>query len=168
MVEVDGITHRVSRDQAGVLAAPAPALVVAAPAAVGAEVSAGSPVLVLESMKMETVLRAPFDARVRELLVSVGSQVEPAPRWPGCSQPGAVATPQPLAPAAPADLMIPRRAEPGAAERGAAALARLRGLVLGFDLAEEPLADTIAGYFADRDAAIARGRFGTGRPSWTW
>ena len=42
----------------------------------GAEVSAGSPVLVLESMKMETVLRAPFDARMRELLVSVGSQVE--------------------------------------------------------------------------------------------
>ena len=76
LVEVDGITHRVSRDEGGVLRAPAPALVVATPVAVGAEVEAGAPVLVLESMKMETVLPAPFDARVRELLVTVGSQVE--------------------------------------------------------------------------------------------
>ena len=36
----------------------------------------GAPVLVLESMKMETVLNAPFAARVKELLVSAGSQVE--------------------------------------------------------------------------------------------
>ena len=42
----------------------------------GDEVEAGAPVLVLESMKMETVLRAPFKARLRECLVSVGSQVE--------------------------------------------------------------------------------------------
>ena len=32
--------------------------------------------MVLESMKMETVLQAPFAARVRELMVSSGSQVE--------------------------------------------------------------------------------------------
>ena len=43
---------------------------------VGDEVEAGAPVLVLESMKMETVLRAPFRARLRECPVSVGSQVE--------------------------------------------------------------------------------------------
>jgi acetyl/propionyl-CoA carboxylase alpha subunit len=75
IVEVDGVTYRVSRDEGGVLRAPAPALVVAAPVTAGARVSAGSPVLVLESMKMETALRAPFAALVRELLVSVGSQV---------------------------------------------------------------------------------------------
>ena len=73
LVEVDGVTHRVSRDEGGVLRSPAPALVVATPVAVGDEVEAGAPVLVLESMKMETVLRAPFAARVRELLV-VGRQ----------------------------------------------------------------------------------------------
>src|SRR6478672_4537127 len=76
LVEVDGVTHRVSRDEGGVVRSPAPALVVATPAQVGDEVAAGAPVLVLESMKMETVLPAPFAARVRELLVSVGSQVE--------------------------------------------------------------------------------------------
>ena len=58
------------------LRSPAPALVVATPAAVGDEVAAGAPVLVLESMKMETVLHAPFAGRVRELLVTTGSQVE--------------------------------------------------------------------------------------------
>ena len=76
LVEVDGVTHRVSRDEGGVLRSPAPALVVATPVAVGAEVAAGAPVLVLESMKMETVLPAPFAGRVKELLVSAGSQVE--------------------------------------------------------------------------------------------
>lgn len=75
-IEVDGVTHRVSRDEGGVVRSPAPALVVATPVAVGAEVEANVPVLVLESMKMETVLRAPFRARVRECAVSVGSQVE--------------------------------------------------------------------------------------------
>lgn len=73
VVKVDGVTHRVSRDVGGVLRAPAPALVVAVPVAAGAEVPVGGRVLVLESMKMETVVPVPFDARVRELLVSVGS-----------------------------------------------------------------------------------------------
>ena len=49
---------------------------VATPLKVGAEVEADAPVLVLESMKMETVLRAPFRARLKECLVSVGSQVQ--------------------------------------------------------------------------------------------
>ena len=76
LVEVDGVTHRVSRDEGGVVRSPAPALVVATPVSVGDEVEANAPILVLESMKMETVLRSPFRARVRELPVSVGSQVE--------------------------------------------------------------------------------------------
>ena len=73
---MDGIAHRISRDEGGVVRAPAPALVVATPLDVGAEVQAGAPVLVLESMKMETVLRAPFRARLRECLVAVGGLVE--------------------------------------------------------------------------------------------
>src|SRR5690606_29918857 len=76
LVDVDGVTHRVSRDEGGVVRSPAPALVVATPLQVGDEVEAGAPVLVLESMKMETVLRAPFRARLKECSVSVGTQVE--------------------------------------------------------------------------------------------
>ena len=76
LVEVDGIAHRVTRDEGGVQRSPAPALVVATPVAVGDEVEAGAPVIVLESMKMETVLHAPFRARVKALLVTTGSQVE--------------------------------------------------------------------------------------------
>ncbi len=76
LVEVDGVTHRVSLDEGGVVRSPAPALVVATPLAAGDKVDADAPVIVLESMKMETVLRAPFRALVRECLVSVGSQVE--------------------------------------------------------------------------------------------
>ncbi|MDI5944055.1 hypothetical protein QLR68_39180, partial [Micromonospora sp. DH15] len=45
LVEVDGVTHRVSRDEGGVVRSPAPALVVATPLEVGAEVEAGAPVL---------------------------------------------------------------------------------------------------------------------------
>jgi acetyl/propionyl-CoA carboxylase alpha subunit/acetyl-CoA carboxylase carboxyltransferase component len=75
LVEVDGVAHRVSRDEGGVVRAPAPALVVATPVAAGDEVAQGAPVLVLESMKMETVLRAPFRARVRECLAPTGTQV---------------------------------------------------------------------------------------------
>ena len=41
LVEVDGVTHRVTRDEGGVLRSPAPALVVATPLAVGEEVAAG-------------------------------------------------------------------------------------------------------------------------------
>ncbi|WP_405136193.1 carboxyl transferase domain-containing protein [Nocardia sp. NBC_01388] len=76
VVDVDGVTHRISRDEGGVVRSPAPALVVATPLEIGAEVEAGAPILVLESMKMETVLRAPFRARLKECAVSVGSQVE--------------------------------------------------------------------------------------------
>ena len=76
LVEVDGVAHRVTRDEGGVLRSPAPALVVATPVPVGGDVEAGAPVLVLESMKMETVLYAPFAARIKELLVITGSQVE--------------------------------------------------------------------------------------------
>jgi acetyl/propionyl-CoA carboxylase alpha subunit/acetyl-CoA carboxylase carboxyltransferase component len=155
VVEVDGVTHRVMQDGGGVLRAQAPALVVATPAAAGTEVRAGGPVLVLESMKMETVLRAPFDARVRELLVSVGSQVGSGAPLASLEPIGTEDSAMPPGPAVPADLMIPEQAETSVAERAAAALEWLRGMVLGFDLGGEPPADMIAGYLAIRDAAVA-------------
>ncbi|HEY4624864.1 MAG TPA: biotin carboxylase N-terminal domain-containing protein, partial [Blastococcus sp.] len=76
LVEVDGISHRVSRDVGGVVRAPAPAVVVAVRASVGQEVEAGQTIVVLESMKMETAVRAPFAGRVREVLAGANAQVD--------------------------------------------------------------------------------------------
>jgi acetyl/propionyl-CoA carboxylase alpha subunit len=45
LIEVDGVTHRISQDEGGVVRSPAPALVVATPVAPGDEVEAGAPVL---------------------------------------------------------------------------------------------------------------------------
>ncbi|OYD71437.1 acetyl/propionyl-CoA carboxylase alpha subunit [Rhodococcus sp. OK302] len=76
LVEVDGISHQISQDDAGVIRAPAPAVVVAVPVAVGDDVEAGSTLVVLESMKMETAVRAPYAGKVREVLATVNSQVD--------------------------------------------------------------------------------------------
>ncbi|MGD9695318.1 MAG: biotin carboxylase N-terminal domain-containing protein [Thermoleophilia bacterium] len=76
MIEVDGVAHRVSRDEGGLIRAPAPALVVALVAAPGDTVAAGAPVVVLESMKMETTIAAPFDGVVTEVLVAGNVQVD--------------------------------------------------------------------------------------------
>ncbi|MEU6078159.1 carboxyl transferase domain-containing protein [Micromonospora sp. NPDC047074] len=159
LVEVDGVTHRVSRDEGGVVRSPAPALVVATPLAVGAEVEAGAPVLVLESMKMETVLRAPFRARLKECAVSVGSQVETgAPllrlepladddaETEDTSAAGAVELDLPVAPA-----RIPAR------ERTARGGQDLHSLLLGFDVDPHDERRVLDDYLAARRAAIEDG-----------
>jgi acetyl/propionyl-CoA carboxylase alpha subunit/acetyl-CoA carboxylase carboxyltransferase component len=132
LIEVDGVAHRISLDEGGVIRSPAPALVVATPLAAGDEVEANAPVLVLESMKMETVLRAPFRAQVRECLVAVGSQVEagaPLLRLEPVAAEDAAQDAPADHPAAEIDLPAARR-EVRAAER---VLDDLRGLLLGFD-----------------------------------
>ncbi|WP_068270660.1 biotin carboxylase N-terminal domain-containing protein [Aldersonia kunmingensis] len=76
LVEVDGVSHQVSQDEAGLVRAPAPAVVVAVPVAIGDTVEAGATLVVLESMKMETAVRAPYAGRVREINAIVNSQVD--------------------------------------------------------------------------------------------
>src|SRR5690606_23893418 len=55
---------------------PAPAVVVAITVAEGDEVAAGDAVAVVEAMKMETVLVAPFAGRVRAVLSGTNVQVD--------------------------------------------------------------------------------------------
>ena len=59
----------------GDLRAPMPGQVLLVPATAGQTVSAGDPVVVLESMKMELVMTAPVDGVVAELSVAVGDRV---------------------------------------------------------------------------------------------
>ncbi|MFN0215124.1 MAG: acetyl-CoA carboxylase biotin carboxyl carrier protein subunit [Saprospiraceae bacterium] len=56
--------------------APMPGLVLNVMAAVGQEVSKGDPLLILEAMKMENVIKAASDGRVKSLAVQKGTAVE--------------------------------------------------------------------------------------------
>jgi acetyl/propionyl-CoA carboxylase alpha subunit/acetyl-CoA carboxylase carboxyltransferase component len=127
-IEVDGVTHRVSRDEGGVVRSPAPALVVATPLAVGDEVDAGAPILVLESMKMENVLRAPFRARVRECPVAVGSQVETGAPLMRLEPLADAASEEVAAPTAAVEIELPE------GPRADHSVDDLRALLLGYDI----------------------------------
>lgn len=160
LVEVDGVTHRVSRDEGGVVRSPAPALVVATPLEVGAEVEAGAPVLVLESMKMETVLRAPFKARLKECAVSVGSQVEtgaPLLRLEPlvdddteAEDTSAVGSVELDLPAASGKITVRERTSRGQED--------LRSLLLGFDVDPHDERRVLDDYLVARRAATDEGR----------
>ena len=131
-IEVDGVTHRVSRDEGGVVRSPAPALVVATPLTVGDEVEAGAPILVLESMKMENVLRAPFKARVRECPVAVGSQVETGTPLMRLEPLADTTTEETTTSAEVVEIDLPAAPARAAAEQ---VLDDLRALLLGYDVA---------------------------------
>ncbi|AEV83030.1 acetyl-CoA carboxylase [Actinoplanes sp. SE50] len=157
LVEVDGVTHRVSRDEGGVLRSPMPALVVATPLEAGAEVEAGAPVLVLEAMKMEAVLRAPFRARVKEVLVAVGNKVDAG---------AALLRLEPIAgddaeqavteTAADVDLPALPDTEP-ARQRAARGQEDLRSLLLGFDVDPHDERRVLDDYLSARRAATDEG-----------
>ncbi|MEV0733758.1 carboxyl transferase domain-containing protein [Polymorphospora sp. NPDC050346] len=157
LVEVDGVTHRVSRDEGGVIRSSMPALVVATPLEVGAEVEAGAPVLVLESMKMETVLRAPFKARLKECVVSVGSQVEtgaPLLRL----EPLADAEAEETSTTGSVELDLPATPERiPARERAGRGREDLRSLLLGFDVDPHDDRRVLDDYLVARRAATDDG-----------
>jgi 3-methylcrotonyl-CoA carboxylase alpha subunit len=60
----------------GGLAAPMPGKIVAVLVETGATVEKGTPLLILEAMKMEHTIKAPAGGTVKELLYGVGEQVE--------------------------------------------------------------------------------------------
>ncbi|NJC12096.1 acetyl/propionyl-CoA carboxylase alpha subunit/acetyl-CoA carboxylase carboxyltransferase component [Micromonospora profundi] len=159
LVEVDGVTHRVSRDEGGVVRSPMPALVVATPLEVGAEVEAGAPVLVLEAMKMETVLRAPFRARLKECAVSVGSQVEagaPLLRLEPLGDESATTVAGPSAAAVELDLPAADD-DVSAYQRSRRGQEDLRGLLLGFDVDPHDDRRVLDDYLAVRRTAAEEG-----------
>jgi acetyl/propionyl-CoA carboxylase alpha subunit/acetyl-CoA carboxylase carboxyltransferase component len=142
LIEVDGAVHRISGGEVGLVRAPAPAMVVAVAVRAGDEVAEGDVLVVVESMKLETVLRAPLAGRVGEVLVPVNTQVEAGTKLvriefepTGSAREGRTEETR-------ADLSALRGVSGGAAAgtdpvaTAADALHALRALVLGFDIDE--------------------------------
>ena len=127
VVEVNGVPHRIARDEGGLVRSHAPGVVVAITVGEGDEVGAGDVVAVTESMKMETSLTAPVAGRVRQVLVSANVQVGPG---------------RPLLEIealedAPGESAAERVTFAGAGRPMTGALERLCWLVLGFDVPPE-------------------------------
>ena len=86
-IELNGVSHRIDRDDGGMVRAPSPAVVVSVAVKPGDVVATGERLAVLEAMKMEMQVVAPFPGKVRQVLaipnvqVNTGDplvQVEPA------------------------------------------------------------------------------------------
>ena len=75
LVEVDGVAHRFSRDDAGIVRAPSSALVVGVDVKVDDTVELGQRLALIEAMKMEMAVPAPMRGRVRDVFVSRNVQV---------------------------------------------------------------------------------------------
>jgi acetyl/propionyl-CoA carboxylase alpha subunit/acetyl-CoA carboxylase carboxyltransferase component len=125
-VEVEGVTHTIARDEGGVVRSPAPAVIVSVAVSPGGRVAVGDPLVVLESMKMETAVTAGFPGRVRSVLVAPNVQVDAG---------------DPLLQLEP--LIAEEEAIPGhpvgldfgpAASRGGDAADAMRDYLLGYDL----------------------------------
>src|SRR6266567_554075 len=75
-IEVDGVCHQVDRDDGGVVHAPAPSVVVSIAVKPGDTVAVGDRLAVLEAMKMETQVVAPFSGKVRKVMTMPNVQVD--------------------------------------------------------------------------------------------
>jgi len=75
-IEVDGASHQIDRDDGGIVYAPAPAVVVSIVAKPGDTVAVGERLAVLEAMKMEMPVVAPFSGRVRQVMAIPNVQVD--------------------------------------------------------------------------------------------
>ncbi len=158
LVEVEGVPHTFTRDTQGLVAAPAPAIVVSVAVQPGDEVEAGQPLLVLEAMKMETSVDAPFGGHVREVCVVANVQVGPG-------DPLVLIDPEPRRAADPRERRLFLDAL-GASSAGppagaGQALEELRGLMLGFDVDATGLKEALSRPLQDSAGeAFVRGAAG--------
>jgi acetyl/propionyl-CoA carboxylase alpha subunit/acetyl-CoA carboxylase carboxyltransferase component len=144
LVEVNGVPHRVSRDEGGLIRSHGPGVVVAIPVSAGDEVQAGDVVAVTESMKMESSLTATVHGRVREVLASANAHV-PA------GKPLLQIDPFEEEASGPEGERVPFEVP---ADDGPTELARLEWLVLGYDFTPDEVKRVLAG--APDDLAAER------------
>ena len=147
LVEVDGVPHRISRDEGGLIRSHSPGVVVAIPVSAGDEVHPGDVVAVTESMKMESSLTATVHGRVREVLVSANAQV---PSGKPLVMIDAIEDGEGAAQEEGERL----RFEP--AELDAGGLERLGWAVLGYDVTADEVARALAAVPAEGDPAEER------------
>ena len=76
-IEVDGVSHVVERGDVGIVRAPSPAVVVSVTVKPGDVVATGDRLAVLEAMKMEMQVVAPFAGKVRQITAIPNVQVSP-------------------------------------------------------------------------------------------
>jgi acetyl/propionyl-CoA carboxylase alpha subunit/acetyl-CoA carboxylase carboxyltransferase component len=134
LIEVDGVAHRIDRDDGGVVHAPAPAVVVSIAVKPGDTVSAGDRLAVLEAMKMEMQVVAPFSGKVRHVFAIPNVQVDTGTPL---VQIEAVSGEDSPGPDARCVLGASRSSEEileDSHSRGRQALEELRQLMLGFDV----------------------------------
>src|SRR6201999_4035485 len=137
LVEVHGVPHRITRDDGGFVRSHGPSVVVAIPVNEGDEVAEGDVVAVVESMKMETSLTAPFAGRVRRVLTGTNVQV-PAPT--PLLQLEAIEDEA----AEQSSERVSFDIETGAPDDAAAALERLRWALLGYDVSGDEVRRALA------------------------
>ncbi len=75
-VDVDGAAHAVSRGDGGVVRCGGPAFVLSVLVEPGDQVAEGDPLAVVESMKMETTITAPFAGTIASVETAANVQVE--------------------------------------------------------------------------------------------
>ena len=144
LVEVDGRRFAFGRAAGALLRAPAPAVVLAVLVGPGRLVRAGETLLVLEAMKTEMPVAAPFDGRIAEVLVGANVQVDTGAPLLRFDPPAAASV------AAAGRIALPPPApEPrDAAARADASVAALGDVLLGFDADADDLRAALAAHAA--------------------
>ncbi|MEJ7892450.1 MAG: biotin carboxylase N-terminal domain-containing protein [Solirubrobacteraceae bacterium] len=150
LVEVEGVVHRVSRDEGGIIRAPAPALVVAINVATGDEVEAGAPVAVLEAMKMEITIAATHAGRVREVLVTPSAHVDSGAPLLSIEPQAVEGTPAPASPRIGFETLV-APTEGGPRLRVQEHLEALRSLIMGYDVDVAGARQLVADFEQARD-----------------
>ncbi len=156
LVEVDGASHRIEPDQASIVRSAAPSVVVALPVAAGDVVEAGDTLAVLESMKMETAVRASSAGRVREVFAILNSQVDAGAALMSIDQAGECTTADGERTTAQTGARVrfqtrPRSEETSPRSQALARLGELRSLIIGYDVGVERARILLAEYETLRD-----------------
>ncbi len=145
-IEVDGVSHRIDRDDGGVVRAPSLAVVVSIAVKPGDIVSAGDRLAVVEAMKMETQVVAPFSGKIRQVMAIPNVQVstgDPLLQIEPCAVHRENASANSERVSFNATLSVPDGGQ-AAALRRRQSLDDMRQLTLGFDVTPEQASRLVA------------------------